>query len=1437
LALQPASNIEDTDHQGTDWIISVDTVIAGIHTNLGLFKINPGVTVTVQPSTVTAAPWDGARFGKVEIYASTISVYGVLSATGSGFAGGYPKNTGFTVAGVGPGGGGGGASGGNGTGGGYGGKGGDAIGYDGVGGSTYGVIGIYTFPVSINIELGSGGGSGSNGGYGGFGGGSIVLSASSICVNSLLADGVIGQAQSNTNPWAAGGGGSGGGILVDSTYLTVYGTISSNGGSGGITQCCGIAYSGGGGGGRIKIFYNTKNIFSPTVDGGLGNKDGSTTQLSSGAEGTIYYDQKPSIPNLTSPSIFISQNDLPTFSWTSVTDPAGDPVTYHLQVSSHSNFNPIFIETSPSTTIFYSTQPLTRNTTYYARVRAFDQISYTGFSSLVSFVYVDTTPPTGQGIVAVTAQISSVSVVLANATDAVSGLNPQPYDVDVSSSPQFVWITTSSLYQSQTTWYAMGLEANTTYYFRTKARDAAGNETPWTSTTSMVTLTKSPEGITVSTFSASSMTVSWTESSPRNPANTDYILQVSSTALFPWVSPVPGEGTQASSQTIQAANSAVVSGLTPNTSYQIRVLARNWQGISSTSTVLSTVTFCNPPAQTTAAFVSPWSIVVGWQGNGNPGYTTYQVDFSSYSDFSFRVSSDTKTTSAHFGSLVPSTQYFYRVTAVNLSGSSVTTAVLSTRTFASYSISGTVTDPASTALPSILMTLTGSANGSVLSSVAGYWQFTNLVATGVYTITPSSYSYFSFSPVNMNISNVQTDLAGQNFMRVSTMPVLSYSGEIGYTNSTVFPTAGTYGSHFVFRVNYVDPNNDPPKSGYPKLNLYLSTGSGGSGGTPLVGSPFVMLETDVTDTNYLDGKIYAFSTDQIITTSRYSHQIEAYNVYGVAASSLTTVGYPVVGFDPMLSYTGESNYTNSGLFPLTGMSTTTFTFRIKYTDADNDAPKTGYPKMHLYKSGQEIPGSPFSMTAADTSDQVYSDGKIYFYPTTLSTGLYTYSFETQDYWGGLSNTPSGSGPNITLTISGYVLDPSSNPLSGVPMVLGGDSTGTIATDGSGFYQFTGLGAGSSYRVFPATSSYLQFDVSTRTYSNVQVSEQNQNFVRVDSAPVICWTNETNYTNDGLYPKIGTSTTTFTFRIRYQDADGDAPKTGYPRVCVKRGGLAVSSSPFALSYVSGDVRTGAVYSASVHFNILSSSYTYDFQAYDVFNATAVWRCANPQTQVSSITAPFTVFANAPTGIQNAASKNIGKGTIDGATVVSSRVELMWEGSDPYGNPLMFDLYLSQPITGSQSFARSLFATGAATLSRIWSGEEKSYTLTNLLPGKTYVWRVDGTNMQGVTTQGPAYTFTTLDIPVNKPFNYPNPFNPHQQNTNIVYKLSNDQPVDIRVYSEFGDLIFKDTSHGAAGTNIYVWNGRDNHGRVLWNGSYICMVRSAEGAYQFPVLVIK
>ncbi|OQA91651.1 MAG: Subtilase family protein [Elusimicrobia bacterium ADurb.Bin231] len=119
---------------------------------------------------------------------------------------------------------------------------------------------------------------------------------------------------------------------------------------------------------------------------------------------------------------------------------------------------------------------------------------------------------------------------------------------------------------------------------------------------------------------------------------------------------------------------------------------------------------------------------------------------------------------------------------------------------------------------------------------------------------------------------------------------------------------------------------------------------------------------------------------------------------------------------PTLGWVGVSNYVTDGIHPNAGGIITPFSYRVKYSDSDNDNPKSGYPLLHVLKAGAEIPGSPFQMKDTAISDADYSDGKIYEYSLTLSSGTdYSYFFEAYDVLGATaSGTGISLGPDVGL---------------------------------------------------------------------------------------------------------------------------------------------------------------------------------------------------------------------------------------------------------------------------------------------------------------------------------------------------------------------------------------------------------------------------------------
>ncbi|MFH1367663.1 MAG: PQQ-binding-like beta-propeller repeat protein [Elusimicrobiota bacterium] len=108
---------------------------------------------------------------------------------------------------------------------------------------------------------------------------------------------------------------------------------------------------------------------------------------------------------------------------------------------------------------------------------------------------------------------------------------------------------------------------------------------------------------------------------------------------------------------------------------------------------------------------------------------------------------------------------------------------------------------------------------------------------------------------------------------------------------------------------------------------------------------------------------------------------------------------------------------------------------------------------------------------------------------------------------------------------------------------------------------------------------------------------------VTTPPTLSWTGEPNYTSDGLDLESGSVSTSFNFRVKYTDDNNDAPKSGYPKVHIKKGGSEIASSPFTMAYVSGENNTGAIYTYSKMLDTIGTDYTYYFEAYDIWSTTA------------------------------------------------------------------------------------------------------------------------------------------------------------------------------------------------------------------------------------------
>jgi endoglucanase len=107
----------------------------------------------------------------------------------------------------------------------------------------------------------------------------------------------------------------------------------------------------------------------------------------------------------------------------------------------------------------------------------------------------------------------------------------------------------------------------------------------------------------------------------------------------------------------------------------------------------------------------------------------------------------------------------------------------------------------------------------------------------------------------------------------------------------------------------------------------------------------------------------------------------------------------------ILGNPGTNNPVLSGgtVAPGAGSQYTSFSYSVTVTDADNDSMSSAY----VY-----IDGSPKGMSESDPSDADTTDGKAYYYVTTLSATSHTYYFVATDNTSRSGNTSSVSGPTV-----------------------------------------------------------------------------------------------------------------------------------------------------------------------------------------------------------------------------------------------------------------------------------------------------------------------------------------------------------------------------------------------------------------------------------------
>jgi hypothetical protein len=280
----------------------------------------------------------------------------------------------------------------------------------------------------------------------------------------------------------------------------------------------------------------------------------------------------------------------------------------------------------------------------------------------------------------------------------------------------------------------------------------------------------------------------------------------------------------------------------------------------------------------------------------------------------------------------------------------------------------------------------------------------------------------------------------------------------------------------------------------------------------------------------------------------------------------------------------------------------------------------------------------------------------------------------------------------------------------------------------------------------------------------------------------------------------------TFSVLYQDSSfGTMPISGYPKVS-----YWPANSPDVTTITLDQIsQIGSSYLYRKQVSIPNGVYNYQ---YIVRNVSFPYDFA---LEIGS----FSVCLR-PTDFVNS-------GISDNKITSTGKIDLEWLSTDPAGTELTYRLYAG---------------VDPANLELYYEGKYPRYELTSLQSSKLYYWQVETINAYGASSRSPLYTFSTIGSP-KKAFNYPNPFNPAiNQTTNIVFDLPDVGSAELYVYTELGDLCWhKSFSNLFKGSNEITYDGKDDNGRVLYNGPYVCMIKkkcvSAESLDKCRLLVIK
>lgn len=308
----------------------------------------------------------------------------------------------------------------------------------------------------------------------------------------------------------------------------------------------------------------------------------------------------------------------------------------------------------------YSITGLSANTSYFYRVRAYND---GGLSAYSNIIHVNTliNPPAAPTSSAATNIVQTSFIANWNSSDNAAG-----YRFDISTDINF-----SNLVQADkdlgnvTTYTITELNPNTSYYYRIRAYNSGGasGNSSTIKVTTLPNIPGTPSANNPTNISQTSLTLKWGLSVYA----TGYKLDIATNSSF--TSFLPGYNDKDAGN----VTSLNVTGLDAKTPYYYRIRGYNSAGTSGNSNIIAVTTLSNPPSAPLefSGFSCHNIINLKWRKNTETDVSKYRIYGGTSANLKSLIDSVDNTDQnpiKNISGLLAAQKYYFSVTAVNFDG-------------------------------------------------------------------------------------------------------------------------------------------------------------------------------------------------------------------------------------------------------------------------------------------------------------------------------------------------------------------------------------------------------------------------------------------------------------------------------------------------------------------------------------------------------------------------------------------------------------------------------------------------------------------------------------------------------------------------------------------------------------------------------------------------